>query len=68
MTDKIDYSEQLKRLEAGDIDKIVVKPEQFMDFQSSFMNYDKRKRIIGTADQGGVVTYIFERDDQRNDS
>jgi hypothetical protein len=39
-----------------------------MAFQVAFMNFDKRKRVIGTADQGGVVTYVFESNPQEKKS
>ncbi|MFD1124302.1 hypothetical protein ACFQ22_02845 [Lentilactobacillus raoultii] len=62
------YEKQLAQLEAGEIDKIVIHPEEFMTFQAAYMNFDKRKRLIGTAGQGGVVTYVFERDEQTKKS
>ncbi|GAF36396.1 hypothetical protein [Lentilactobacillus farraginis] len=71
MTDNtkgFDFEKQLKQLETGEIKKIVVQPEAFMAFQTAYMNYDKRKRIIGTAGQGGVITYIFEHDEQNQKS
>ncbi|MBW0222066.1 hypothetical protein HCC74_00530 [Lentilactobacillus parabuchneri] len=60
--DRPDYSQLLRQLEAGDIDKIEVRPDSFMTFQTAYMNFDHRKRIIGTASEGGVITYIYERD------
>ncbi|EHO50863.1 hypothetical protein [Lentilactobacillus kisonensis] len=63
MADKVDYAEQLKQLESGAIDKIEVQPANFMDFQTAYMNFDRRKRVIGTANQGGMVTYVFEHDE-----
>lgn len=63
MAEDVNYEEQLKKLESGELDRIEVYPDHFMDFQVAYMNFDKRKRVIGTANQGGVVTYVFERDE-----
>ncbi|EEI19131.1 hypothetical protein [Lentilactobacillus hilgardii] len=63
-TGNADYKKLLNQLESGEIEKIIVHPEEFMTFQTAYMNFGKRKRIIGTADQGGVITYVFERDEQ----
>ncbi|GHP12580.1 hypothetical protein YK48G_00050 [Lentilactobacillus fungorum] len=63
LAEKIDYAAELKKLEVGEIDQIEVHPDDFMAFQVAYMNFDKRKRVIGTANQGGIVTYVFERDE-----
>jgi hypothetical protein len=63
-----DYNQLLNKLESGEIDKIEVKPESFMQFQTAYMNFDHRKRVIGSATEGGVITYVYERDDQNKTS
>lgn len=64
MTDQNqDFGRLLEKLESGEIDKIKVKPESFMQFQTAYMNFDHRKRVIGSATEGGVVTYVYENDD-----
>ncbi|EHL99281.1 hypothetical protein FEZ41_08015 [Lentilactobacillus parafarraginis] len=68
MAEETDYPKLLEQLANGDIDKFTVHPEDFMAFQVAFMNFDKRKRVIGTADQGGVVTYVFESNPQEKKS
>lgn len=66
--EKIDYGQLLKQLETGEIDKIEVKPESFMQFQTAYMEFDHRKRVTGSATEGGVITYVYERDDQNKTS
>ncbi|GAA2967224.1 hypothetical protein [Lentilactobacillus parakefiri] len=63
-----DYQQQLEKLESGEIDKIEVKPESFMAFQTAYMNFDHRKRVIGSATEGGVITYVYDRDDKQKTS
>nr|WP_054656583.1 hypothetical protein [Lentilactobacillus otakiensis] len=62
--EKQDYSQLLAKLESGEIDKIEVKPESFMQFQTAYMNFDHRKRVIGSATEGGVITYVYESDNK----
>ncbi len=67
-TEDHNFAAQLAQLESGELGELTVHPEDFMEFQAAYMNFDKRKRIIGTAGQNGIVTYIFERDEQEKDS
>lgn len=62
MVDKVDYSDMLNQLREGKIDKLLVKPEDFMDFQKAFIDFDYRKRVVGTAKEGGTITYVYEND------
>ena len=57
--EKQDYSQLLAKLESGEIDKIEVKPESFMQFQTAYMNFDHRKRVIGSATEGGVILSLI---------
>lgn len=63
-----DYQQQLEKLESGEIDKIEVKPESFMAFQTAYMNFDHRKRVIGSATEGGVITFVYDRHDKQKTS
>ncbi len=63
--EKIDYAQLLEKLESGEIDKLEVKPETFMQFQTAYMNFDHRKRVIGSATEGGLITYVYEHDDKK---
>jgi len=63
-----DYNQLLEKLESGEIEKIEVKPESFMAFQTAYMNFDHRKRVVGSATEGGVITYVYERDDKQKSS
>ncbi|MBW1605389.1 hypothetical protein [Lactobacillus sp. Sy-1] len=56
------YSELLTKLKNGDIDKIEVAPKSFMAFQNAFMEFESRKRVVGTASLDGKVVYHFAKD------
>ncbi|WP_282570053.1 hypothetical protein [Apilactobacillus kunkeei] len=45
---------------------MVVKPDEFAEFQVAYMNFDTRKRVIGKADQNGVITYTYLSDSGTN--
>lgn len=60
---EIDYQVQLDQLHAGKIKELIIKPEQFMDFQNVFQSYQYRSQIEGDAKHGGEIHYhlISER-------
>lgn len=60
---EIDYQAQLDQLHAGKVKELIIKPEQFMDFQDVFQSYQYRSQIEGDAKHGGKIHYhlISER-------
>ncbi|GAY74380.1 hypothetical protein [Lentilactobacillus kosonis] len=58
---KAEFTDQLQKLRSGEISEIKVQPTEFMDFQEAFMDFEARKRVIGTAQKGGIVVYTFEK-------
>ena len=58
-----DYPAQLDQLHAGKVKELIIKPEQFMDFQDVFQSYQYRSQIEGDAKHGGEIHYhlISER-------
>ncbi|MHA8110042.1 hypothetical protein ACYATP_00750 [Lactobacillaceae bacterium Melli_B4] len=55
------YAELLKQLKNGEIQEIEVDPKSFMAFQSAFMDFESRKRVVGMASRDGKITYHFEK-------
>lgn len=60
------YTELLNDLKDNKIKELVVKPDEFTEFQVAYMNFDTRKRVIGKADQNGVITYTYLSDSGTN--
>lgn len=58
------YQELLLQLENAEIDELKITPDEFMTFQPIYMNYEKRKRVVGKAGHDGVITYRYVKDDQ----
>lgn len=52
-----DYAEQLEQLHSGQVDEIVIHPDQFMAFQQAFQKYPYRSQIEGDAKHGGEIHY-----------
>ncbi|WP_283680419.1 hypothetical protein [Lentilactobacillus sp. Marseille-Q4993] len=59
-----DYAKLLDELREGKIKEIQVNPDQFMDFQQAFMNFDYKTRVSGKAQKGGIVTYTYENEEE----
>lgn len=59
-----DYTQLMEALRTGERQEFSVAPEDFMAFQTAYMNYEYRKRIIGMAGLGGRVIYHFDQDDK----
>ncbi|UQS85569.1 hypothetical protein MOO46_03145 [Apilactobacillus apisilvae] len=45
---------------------MVIKPDEFLDFQVAFMNFPTRKRVTGKAGENGIVTYTYLSDNNSN--
>ncbi|MEJ6399588.1 hypothetical protein [Nicoliella lavandulae] len=58
---KNNYADLLKQLKNGDIQTIEVTPDEFMAFQKAFMDFESRKRVVGTANREGKIVYHFEQ-------
>ncbi|TPR40840.1 hypothetical protein DY124_00040 [Apilactobacillus micheneri] len=56
------YTELLNQLKNNEISKLVIKPDEFLDFQVAFMNFDTRKRVSGKASENGIITYTYLSD------
>ncbi|WP_295732083.1 hypothetical protein [uncultured Limosilactobacillus sp.] len=52
-----DYQAKLEELHSGTIKELVIKPEEFMDFQNVFQTYQYRSQIEGDAKHGGEIHY-----------
>ncbi|AYF92404.1 hypothetical protein D7I45_02320 [Apilactobacillus bombintestini] len=65
MADK-NYTELLNDLKDNKISELVIKPDEFTDFQVAFMNFDTRKRVVGKASQNGIITYTYQSDSGSN--
>ncbi len=61
-----DYQTQLDQLCNGDIDELVIKPDQFMDFQKVFQSYPSRSKIEGDAKHGGEIHYHLTKGSQES--
>ncbi|WP_429971339.1 hypothetical protein ACQW5G_01590 [Fructilactobacillus sp. Tb1] len=59
---KSDYTELLNQLRDGKISELTITPDEFFIFQQAFMDYETRKRIIGTAGDKGIVVYHYDND------
>ncbi|WP_395319109.1 hypothetical protein [Fructilactobacillus frigidiflavus] len=59
---KSDYTALLNQLRDGEIKEFTIKPAEFFLFQQAFMDYETRKRIIGTAGDQGIVVYHYDND------
>ncbi|USS92926.1 hypothetical protein M8332_04770 [Fructilactobacillus ixorae] len=53
------FTAQLEQLQNGDLQELTVQPDQFFIFQQAFMDYPTRKRVVGTAQENGVVVYHY---------
>lgn len=52
-----DFAAQLEQLYEGQIDELVIHPDQFMEFQKVFQKYAYRSQIEGDAKRGGEIHY-----------
>lgn len=52
----------MEALRHGERDSFTVTPDEFMAFHDTYMKYEYRKRVIGTADLDGRIVYHFEKD------
>lgn len=52
-----DYRQLLDDLRAGKIEEFVITPEEFMQFQPIFHDYEYRTQIVGKAERGGELHY-----------
>lgn len=58
-----DYRQLLEDLRAGKIEEFVVTPEEFMDFQPIYHDYEYRTQIEGKAERSGELHYhLIKRD------
>ncbi|KRM06790.1 MAG: hypothetical protein ABF804_09725 [Liquorilactobacillus ghanensis] len=57
--EKRNYQELLNKLVNGELDELKIEPQEFMDFQTAFMNFRQRKRIIGIAQRHGTIYYHY---------
>lgn len=55
-----DYAELLRQLASGELTTLQITADEFMEFQSAYMNFESRKRIVGEAQANGVIVYHFE--------
>lgn len=54
------YQEQLEKLHSGELDEIVIRPDQFMVFQRAYREYPNHNQIVGSAKHGGEIHYHLE--------
>ncbi|UDM32445.1 hypothetical protein [Lentilactobacillus laojiaonis] len=57
MDSQSNYTALLNQLVNEEIDQFKITPSQFQEFQIAFMNFDKRKRVIGSAEKNGEIVY-----------
>lgn len=55
-----DYAELLNQLVSGELQTLQISSEEFMEFQTAYMNFESRKKIVGEAQANGIVVYHFE--------
>lgn len=60
------FQTQLDQLHAGELAELVIKPEQFMDFQKVFQGYQFRSQIEGDAKHGGEIHYHLVKSDHES--
>ncbi|WP_252898919.1 hypothetical protein [Secundilactobacillus odoratitofui] len=48
-----DYANLMAQLKSGELDEFTVEPADFMAFQTAYMSFESRKRIIGKAEKKG---------------
>ncbi|WP_125981957.1 hypothetical protein [Loigolactobacillus iwatensis] len=56
-----DYKTQLTELEAGKRKLIEVSKDDFYAFRTAWLDYPRRKSIVGEAHRGGNITYHYDR-------
>lgn len=61
-----DYQNQLDQLCNGEIEQLVIKPDQFMAFQKVFQTYPNRSQIEGDAKRGGEIHYHLVKKSQES--
>lgn len=52
----------MMQLKNGEIETFTVEPADFMTFQTAYMAFEFRKRIIGKAEKNGTVIYHYDHD------
>lgn len=57
-----DYANLMARLKSGDLDEFTVEPADFMAFQTAYMQFESRKRIVGQAEKNGKIIYHYDHD------
>ncbi|KRN58112.1 hypothetical protein [Limosilactobacillus secaliphilus] len=60
-----DYETLLKQLHDGQIDELVVRPPEFMDFQKIFQASPYRSQIEGNAKHGGEIHYHLIKEEAK---
>ncbi|MGF7437273.1 hypothetical protein [Lentilactobacillus senioris] len=55
-----DYAELLRQLASGELATLQITADEFMEFQSAYMNFESRKKIVGEAQANGIIVYHFE--------
>ncbi|KRM56742.1 hypothetical protein [Secundilactobacillus malefermentans] len=59
-----DYVALLEQLRNGQIEDFEVEPDEFMAFHDAYLAADDRKKIVGKAQLGGKVQYIYDREEK----
>nr|WP_306418835.1 hypothetical protein [Secundilactobacillus hailunensis] len=57
-----DYANLMARLKSGDLDEFTVEPADFMTFQTAYMQFESRKRVVGQAEKNGKIIYRYDHD------
>lgn len=53
----VDYQAQLEALRQGEKEELVITPDEFMEFQKAYRNYQYKGQISGDARRGGEIHY-----------
>ena len=53
------YQQMIDQLKSGEVDKIAIPKEEFLQFRSLLVKDEKFKHFRGEAQQGGDVIFTF---------
>lgn len=56
----MNYEELIAKLVQGELDKIEVAHDDFMNFREVWLKREDRKYIVGEAAHGGNITYRYD--------
>lgn len=52
----------MEQLKSGELAELEVHPDEFMAFYDAYMTFESRKRVIGSAEKNGIITYRYDHE------